>query len=619
MKKKLLAVVLAAVTALSLVACGANTDDNTTSTASSNSTTSKSGETETAYAYDITVWCPEAAVELTKKQINDFNANNGEGISLNATIEAVGEGDAATTMIQDVESGADLFFFPQDQLSRLLQANALMQLGDTAAEYVKTSFDAAGVSASSAGDAIYCYPLTSDNGYYLFYDKSVLSESDVATVEDLLAACEAAGRTFCMDIENSWYIASFFFATGCVSEWETDDEGNFISVNDTFNSDKGLLACEGMYKILTSPAYINSAETSEFEAAVPAAAVVSGPWNNKNAAEILGENLAATKLPTFNAGGVAYQMGSYNGCKLLGVKPQTDAAKAACLNKLAQYLTSADVELERFNELEWGPANLEAQSSSAVAANIGLTALAEQAPYSKPQGNIHGSWWDIAKVIASDIKGGAGTKDEFQTALQNYADTCAALFNMTADEKEAFSVIGTVEGSNWDTDFPMTRTAESGAATYFSEALQLKAGDEFKVRQGGAWDVNFGVDGTIDSANIVVDEDGLYYVKLVVNDDLTEGIVTLEKSSFYGWNVIGTVNGSNWDTDFGMAIQDDGTTFKLADVTMTAGTQFKVRYANSWEVNYGINGVVDGDNFVVDADGTYTIVFDSLTGMITLE
>ena len=85
---------------------------------------------------------------------------------------------------------------------------------------------------------------------------------------------------------------------------------------------------------------------------------------------------------------------------------------------------------------------------------------------------------------------------------------------MTSDEKEAFSVIGAICGTEWDTDFAMTRTAEAGDATYYSEALELKAGDEFKVRQGASWDVNFGADGEINGPNVVVDEDGYYFVKL---------------------------------------------------------------------------------------------------------
>ena len=48
---------------------------------------------------------------------------------------------------------------------------------------------------------------------------------------------------------------------------------------------------------------------------------------------------------------------------------------------------------------------------------------------------------------------------------------------------------------------------------------------------------------------------------------------------------------------------------------MTAGTEFKVRQGHNWDVSYG-NGT---ENYVVDADGSYTVVFDSTTGTVTLE
>ena len=49
-----------------------------------------------------------------------------------------------------------------------------------------------------------------------------------------------------------------------------------------------------------------------------------------------------------------------------------------------------------------------------------------------------------------------------------------------------------------------------------SEPLELKAGDELKCRQGGSWDVNYGADG-LNGANVVVEADGSYIVRLDVN------------------------------------------------------------------------------------------------------
>ena len=609
MKKKLLAILLVAAMILATLAgCGKKDGTSTTSTDKKGGTAATEDLT-----FNITVWVPELAVDLTKDQIEDFNNNNPDGIRFIPTIEAVSEADSATTMITDVESGADIFFFAQDQAVRLIQSGALSKLGVQAAESVGAANASGVVAACKLGDDMYAYPLTADNGYFMYYDKSVIPESDIGSMEALIADCEKAGKTFCMETDTSaWYLAGFFFGTGCVSEWAPD----LSSINDTFNSDKGLIAAKGIYKLQTSPAHVSSSQGTEFDSAVPAAIVVSGTWDYNNVEAILGDNMGVADLPSFEVDGQSYHIGSFNGCKLLGVKPQTDAARGAALHKLAQYLVSEDAQLERFKELAWGPANTNAQASNEVQANPGLAALIAQAPYSVPQGTIHGSWWDIGKVIATDIGESDGSDAGLKAALQKYEDTIAALFNMTTDEKEAFSVIGSIAGDGWSIDIPITRSAEVGNFWY-TDAIKLTAGEEFKVRQGGSWDVNYGADGTINGPNVVVEEDGYYFIKLSVNDDGSEGIITLEKNSYVnGWTVIGTVNGSNWDADFEMEIQDDGTTFKSVDkFDMTAGTEFKVRQGHNWDVSYG-NGT---ENYVVDADGSYTVVFDSTTGTVTLE
>ena len=148
---------------------------------------------------------------------------------------------------RNVEAGGDLFCFPQDQFARLAQAGALDKLGTRASELVRANNDAGTVMAATSGDQLYAYPLTSDNGYFMYYDKSVIPEEEVDSLEKLIADCEKAQKYFAFEQQTSaWYLASFFFATGCKSEWTTDDAGTFISVNDTFNSDNGLIAAKGL-------------------------------------------------------------------------------------------------------------------------------------------------------------------------------------------------------------------------------------------------------------------------------------------------------------------------------------------------------------------------------------
>jgi len=626
MKKKILATLLAATLAIaSFAGCGGSTSTDggnttTTSTVEKNNTATTEGASELAGDYNITVWVPEEAVAFTTSQIEDFNSTNELGIKFNATIEPVSESEAATSMLQDVTAGADLFFFAQDQAARLIQNGAVTKLGAAASEFVKTNNYDWTVEAAMAGEEIYAYPLTSDNGYFMYYDKSVIPEEDIDSFEKLLADCEAAGRTFTFEAETgAWYCASWFFGAGCVSEWETDDDGNFLGIHDTFNSAQGLAAAKGIYKFVTSSAYNSASSVSAFADAVPAAVVVSGTWDYNTAVTLLGDNLGIADLPSYEVDGQSIHLGSFKGCKLLGVKPQTDAVRQAALHQLAQYLTGEQEQLDRFNELAWGPSNMAAHDNDAVKSNTAQIAVEAQAPYALMQGQIHGSWWDIGKKIATYIKESDGSDEGLQAALQQYEDEISALFNMTEDEKSAWSAIGAFDGSNWDKDYPLTRTAEVGDPTYYSEAIYFNAGDELKVRQGASWDVNFGGDGALNGANLVVEEAGYYYVKLVTDQNVTAATLTLEKASYYGWTVIGSIAGDGWSIDIPMYIQEDGTTFKTEALDLTAGEEFKVRYAKSWDLNYGTDGVQDGPNFVVESDGTYQIVFDSTTNIITIE
>ena len=303
----------------------------------------------------------------------------------------------------------------------------------------------------------------------------------------------------------------------------------------------------------------------------------------------------------------------------MGVKPQTDATRLVVLQLLAEYLTDETRQMERFDALSWGPANLNAQKSEAVQSNPGLAALLQQNEYSVPQGQIHGSWWDIAKVIADDVKA-ATDEAGLQAALDNYYNKISALFTMTEDEKEAWSVIGAICGTNWDTDFPMTETE---ANVFVSDTLELKAGNEFKVRQGASWTVNYGADCAPDGANIKVEADGNYTVKLDLNNmtlellDESGAAVEAEPTpepdpnAVHTWALIGTVADTNWDTDIPMFEKEDGL-FRVVAV-LTTENEFKVRADADWALNYGITEgatVAGGDNVKVEEDGTYLITLD---------
>ena len=173
--------------------------------------------------------------------------------------------------------------------------------------------------------------------------------------------------------------------------------------------------------------------------------------------------------------------------------------------------------MERFEALSWGPSNLADQASEAVQSNPALVALAAQDPYATVLSQVHGSWWDIAKVITEDVKA-ATDEAGLQAALDNYQEKLASLFTLSDDVKNGWTIIGTCNlddgffftdynnetRSNWTDDIPMVK-GEDGI--WKSEkAWPMEAGVEFKVRQGLSWDNAFPAD------NFKVEEAGTYFV-----------------------------------------------------------------------------------------------------------
>ena len=522
MKKKIVALLLVLAMVLALAACTPKTPtDNTPK--------------EEAKSYDVTIWVSEVEgmKELTQKLIDNFNAANTD-IKINAQIEGVSEGQAATQMITDVETGADIYCFAQDQLARLIQSGALASLGSGTAAKVKAENSAGSVACATFGDTLYAFPLTDDNGYFMYYDKSVIPESAIDSLEDILKACEDANKLFCFNVEGSaWYTAAFFFGTGCVSDWTTDSEGNFSEVNDTFDSAAGLISVEGLQKLVKSNAYHDSSNAADFSSG--AAAVVSGTWDYTTASAALGSNFGVADLPSFTVNGKAYHLGSFNGCKLMGMKPQTDAEKASAVQRLAYYLSGEEAQKARFESYNWGPSNNAVAATDAVKSDPTLSALAAQNAYAKPQGQIHGSWWDIAKLIATNAKEQPSTPEGRQAVLTAYRESIEALFTMSDAVKNAFTVIGGIEGSGWGSDFEMDKVAEDGTVQTWktTRALKFNAGDEFKIRQGLSWDNALGATNpgelSGNDGNYAVTEAGEFFVQFVYDSSNNTGEISLVK------------------------------------------------------------------------------------------
>ena len=435
MKKKLLATLLAGAMVLSLTACGSTAAPTTEpAPAAEQEATAEEPAAEAeepaaeaeAPAGDgvITLWVAEEVVDFTQEQCDKFFADNPDYAGFSVNIEPVGEGDAAGNMITDAEGGADIFGFAQDQLARLVSAGAVMPITDEYSSQITANNDEGSVGAATVGGQIYAFPLTSDNGYFLYYDSSVVS--DPSTLEGIIADCDAAGKNFYMEINSAWYQTAFFFGTGCELTYDTDDQGNFTACNASYATPEGVVALRKMCELNSSSSFQNGSSLSN---ATNVAAIVDGTWDSSTAQELFGDNYACAKLPTFTGSdGKEYQMAGFGGFKLLGVKPQTDATKLNACLALANWLSGEEVQLARYQKVGWGPSNVNTQGNNEVNSDVALSALAEQLKFCVPQGQYPGDYWTLGTSLGDDVIAGTitadMTDDELMKVLDKFQETC---------------------------------------------------------------------------------------------------------------------------------------------------------------------------------------------------
>ena len=191
----------------------------------------------------------------------------------------------------------------------------------------------------------------------------------------------------------------------------------------------------------------------------------------------------------------------------------------------------------------------------------------------------------------------------------------------------AWSVIGDICGTNWNTDFPMTKIGDE----YRSDLLEIHRGEQILFRKDGSWTDYIGDNGQVNGDVIVFTASGRYYLYLQVAADgsyatlrmeLIERIEDTDENPEVpalsgGWSVIGSFCGTEWDTDFPMTEISDGV-FASEIFELHAGDELKCRKDGSWDENMGVDGY-NGANLSVASDGTYCVILDLIAETIYLE
>lgn len=406
--KKQISLALAGAMALSLAACGGSASTATSTPEAASAAESTAASTEAAADGDVldqaaaaafskdvtlTMWGAEEDQDLLREISDKFIEKYGNyGGKITINLGAQSESTAKDTVLTDPTAAADVYAFADDQLNELVKAGALQEV-QLNADDVKNRNTPASVDAATVDGKLYAYPLTADNGYFMFYDKSFFTEDDVKSLDTMMEKAAAAGKKVSMDVANGWYLYSFYAGAG-LKLGLADDGVNTVC---NWNEAPGADVTQAVIDICKNPGFI-ALKDEEFTGKLKdgtLVAGVNGTWRANDASEVWGANYAACKLPTYTLNGEQVQMASFSGFKLIGVNPHSANVGAAML--LADFVTNEENEGLRFKERTQGPSNINAL---AAASSPALTAVVDQSEYATLQ-RVGGNYWASAETLGS--------------------------------------------------------------------------------------------------------------------------------------------------------------------------------------------------------------------------
>ncbi len=412
MKKRYISAIFAVCFGIaSLTSCGNATQPDSTQTGAEDNTESGT--------ISLTVWSEESNFDLMNEMIDSFKQEYSGQASFEITLVDSKDSEAKNNVLSDINNSADVYPLADDQITGLVAGGALYPVPDS--DTIKAANDEGAIEAATVNDVLYAYPMTADNGYFMYYNKDYFTDADTVTLDGMLSVAAASGKKITMDWSSGWYLYAFFGNTGL--EFGVNDDGvtNHCNWNATDTTITGVDIAQSLLSIAASTGFKNAMDSDFLTGAQDGSVIagVSGAWNAASIKDIWGENYGAVKLPTFTCAGQQIQMASFKGYKYMGVSAYSKHPEWAA--RLAEWFTNEQNQMLRLEKNDQGPANLNAASSDAVTKIPALTAVVDQAQYGSLQ-RVGNSFWDAMTAFGTTMSEGNPKGLELQEIMDSLVE-----------------------------------------------------------------------------------------------------------------------------------------------------------------------------------------------------
>ncbi len=373
----------------------------------------------------IVIWATAAEEAVIKDVVETYNKEHSSS-PIEYEFKAVSEADAGTTLGKDptLKGAPALFLCADDHIYNLQSKNIILEITGSRASNVKKNNTSASVIGASYNDKLYGYPVTSDNGFFLWYNSEVISDTEAGSLEALLKKAKDSGKKFLLDIGNGWYAGTFLMSpSACGTSsltWKENDKGQVV-YDTTWDSEVGVKVSEyattllkpyyddGTFVVGSNEIIVDGFENGSIVAAV------SGTWMENDLKTAMGTKanyLKASKLPEYHPDGedkAGYQMATFTGSKLYAINKTRPVEEQKTADTLAQLLTSKEAQLRRFEIRQSLPCNVEAQKDKRYTDNttLGGAALNAQvaAAAAVQSTSAQDRYWEVGKLIGNTYIG----------------------------------------------------------------------------------------------------------------------------------------------------------------------------------------------------------------------
>ena len=374
---------------------------------------------ETNDKVTLKVWVPGDETDLTRSMIETFKAEYKD-VEFDISIEAKAEDDIYDSVSGERLIEADVFEF-SDALLPGYAKEGLLAEADAAYIYDVTKEDTKGaVKAASYDGKVLAYPVSVYNGCFMYYDDTVFSESDTESLETMSEKAKAAGKKIAFEMDNAWYLYAFFGAEGSGLELSLSSDGisNECNWNGQGGEDIANAIIDNIKNGALEAVQSNDEAVTGFEKG-KYCALVGGPWSVEDIKGSVSGNLAAAKLPTFEAGGKLCRMVSFAGYRMLGVNSECKYTEWAKL--LAEYLSSKDAQLKRYGVTGACPAWVLSDADTITSNDAVTRALNAQSDHADPL-RIGTNYYAPAAMLGEALSDGNSSGVSVKELLRRAAE-----------------------------------------------------------------------------------------------------------------------------------------------------------------------------------------------------